>query len=52
MRNKDRYVQAPVRPGALPIIDYRTAPLAYRERMFIPLWATLLGQLLAGTGRV
>jgi len=50
--NRDRYLRASARAGELPVVEVRGKSLVYRERVFIPLWASLLGGLLGFVWRV
>jgi S-DNA-T family DNA segregation ATPase FtsK/SpoIIIE len=50
-RNTTHYTRAAIRAGDAPIVQSREQSLLYRERIFVPLWVTLLGQLLTGAAR-
>ena len=52
MNRRDKYTRAAVRAGELPVVEVRGQGLVYRERVFVPLWASLLGGLLGFTWRV
>lgn len=36
--------RAALRPGDVPVLEDRGSSLVYRQRIFVPLWVTLLGQ--------
>ena len=52
MTGRDRYTRAAVRAGELPVVEVRGSSLVYRERVFIPLWASLLGGFFGFVWRV
>src|SRR5690606_1939495 len=51
-RSTSSYTRAAIRAGDAPIVESRDQSLVYRERIFVPLWVTMLGQFVAGAWRL